>query len=128
MYKEYWGVCGNWVPPAPPPHASVSPPWNQRGVATPPCVEGVGGPNSTDWIESLALCIFCDSESSPIYCNKNPALLYMDTFTSQQPPPHHTRDGGGDAKLERMPLNQWWAKLLRLLTVNSLSYFVKIKY
>jgi hypothetical protein len=23
---------------------------------------------------------------------------------------------------------QWWAKLLRLLTVNSLSYFVKIKY
>jgi hypothetical protein len=24
--------------------------------------------------------------------------------------------------------NQWWAKLLRLLTVNSLSYFVKIKY
>ncbi len=24
--------------------------------------------------------------------------------------------------------HQWWAKLLRLLTVNSLSYFVKIKY
>ncbi len=23
---------------------------------------------------------------------------------------------------------QWWAKLLGLLTVNSLSYFVKIKY
>jgi hypothetical protein len=23
---------------------------------------------------------------------------------------------------------QWWAKLLRLVTVNSLSYFVKIKY
>ncbi len=23
---------------------------------------------------------------------------------------------------------QWWAKLLRFLTVNSLSYFVKIKY
>jgi hypothetical protein len=23
---------------------------------------------------------------------------------------------------------QWWAKLLRLLTVNSLSYFVRIKY
>ncbi len=28
----------------------------------------------------------------------------------------------------RMPIDQWWAKLLRLLTVNSLSYFVKIKY
>jgi hypothetical protein len=25
-------------------------------------------------------------------------------------------------------LYQWWAKLLHLLTVNSLSYFVKIKY
>jgi hypothetical protein len=24
--------------------------------------------------------------------------------------------------------DQWWAKLLRLLTVNLLSYFVKIKY
>jgi hypothetical protein len=27
-----------------------------------------------------------------------------------------------------MSNHQWWAKLLRLLTVNSLSYFVKIKY
>ncbi len=28
----------------------------------------------------------------------------------------------------KVPHEQWWAKLLRLLTVNSLSYFVKIKY
>jgi hypothetical protein len=33
-----------------------------------------------------------------------------------------------DSGLSHGPWNQWWAKLLRLLTVNSLSYFVKIKY
>jgi hypothetical protein len=32
-----------------------------------------------------------------------------------------------DIKLDNR-YEQWWAKLLRLLTVNSLSYFVKIKY
>ncbi len=30
--------------------------------------------------------------------------------------------------IAKMSFRQWWAKLLRLLTVNSLSYFVKIKY
>ncbi len=29
---------------------------------------------------------------------------------------------------QKLSAGQWWAKLLRLLTVNSLSYFVKIKY
>ncbi len=33
---------------------------------------------------------------------------------------------GGEGALDTP--GQWWAKLLRLLTVNSLSYFVKIKY
>jgi hypothetical protein len=38
---------------------SVSPPCTQREGATPSCGGGGGGPNSDDWLESLALCILC---------------------------------------------------------------------
>ncbi len=37
-------------------------------------------------------------------------------------------DGDGREAVGKTARDQWWAKLLRLLTVNSLSYFVKIKY
>jgi hypothetical protein len=34
----------------------------KAGVSPPLADEGVGGPNSKDWRESLALCIFCALE------------------------------------------------------------------
>jgi hypothetical protein len=57
----------NRVPPLPPPppKASVSLPLGPKGVGEQHSFagEGLGGPNSADWIESLALCILSD----PLY-------------------------------------------------------------
>ncbi len=48
-----------WAPPAPFPQASVPAPWNQRGGNTHSLAgEGVGGANSDDRKESLALCLY----------------------------------------------------------------------
>jgi hypothetical protein len=45
-------------PPTPSPLVSVSPPLDQKGEEQYSLAgEGVGGPNSDDWKESLALCI-----------------------------------------------------------------------
>jgi hypothetical protein len=51
----------NWVPPPPLPQASVLPPWTKggRGEQHSLAGEGVGGPNSDDWLESVALSILC---------------------------------------------------------------------
>jgi hypothetical protein len=46
----------NWVHLPPPPQASVSLLGHKEGKQHSLAVEGVGGPNSDDWIESLALC------------------------------------------------------------------------
>jgi hypothetical protein len=47
----------NWFPPPPHPEVNVSPPGPKGGEQHSLAVEGVGGPNSDDWIEGLALCI-----------------------------------------------------------------------
>jgi hypothetical protein len=49
----------NLVPPTPPPQASVSPPLELKGGGEEHSLpgEGLRGPNSDDWKESLALCI-----------------------------------------------------------------------
>jgi hypothetical protein len=45
------------APPAPSPASKCVPPfWNQRGEQHPLAGEGLGGANSDDWRESLALC------------------------------------------------------------------------
>jgi hypothetical protein len=60
LYLEYHCVCHLVLPP-PLPQASVFPPLppNQGGGQHPPAGEGVAGPNSDDWRESLALCLLC---------------------------------------------------------------------
>jgi hypothetical protein len=62
---EYRSVCsfvGIGSPKPSPPQASVSPPGSKGGRSnTPLRVRGVGGPNSDDWKESLALCILFES-------------------------------------------------------------------
>ncbi len=54
VYIEYQclSLRRNWVPTPPLPKASVSPPLEEQH---PLADEGVGGPNSDDWKESLAL-------------------------------------------------------------------------
>jgi hypothetical protein len=48
----------NWFPPHPHPEVNVPPPLDPKGGEQHSlAVEGVGGPNSHDWIEGLALCI-----------------------------------------------------------------------
>jgi hypothetical protein len=48
----------NWFPPPPHPKVSVSPLGSKGGGEQHSLAgEGVGGPNSDDWIEGLALCI-----------------------------------------------------------------------
>ncbi len=60
-HRTVQSVCpfvGLGTPP-PRPRASLSPPLGPKGGRsnTPFRVRGVGGPNSDDWKESLALCV-----------------------------------------------------------------------
>jgi hypothetical protein len=72
LYIEYQSVCpfvGIEFPLPPPPQASVSPPWTQReGEQHSLADEEVGGPNSDNWTESLALCMLCAGTVYSILC------------------------------------------------------------
>ncbi len=62
LYLEYHSVCpfvriGSAHPP---PASECVPPFNLRGGQHSPAGEGMGGPNSDDWRESLALCLLYD--------------------------------------------------------------------
>jgi hypothetical protein len=46
----------NWKPPTPSPASECMDPKGEQHLLA---GEGVGGPNSDDWTESLALCILC---------------------------------------------------------------------
>ncbi len=59
---EYQSACpfvGIGPPPPQPPQASVSPPLGPKGEGEQHSLAGEVGPNSDDWTESLALCMFC---------------------------------------------------------------------
>ncbi len=57
--QECLSLRRNWVPPPPSSHASVSPPLDPNGEwATLPSGWGGGGPNSDDWKECLAFCMW----------------------------------------------------------------------
>jgi hypothetical protein len=69
QFVEYQSVCPFVGIGAPPPRKRERlPPWTQRGEEQHSfAVEGVGGPNSNDWKESLLLCILCRTNSPPAY-------------------------------------------------------------
>ncbi len=70
QYSKYQSVCPLVrIGPLPLPflQVSVSPPWNQKGGGQHSLAdEGVGGANSDDWRESLALCIFCGGSPAKV--------------------------------------------------------------
>ncbi len=58
-----------------------------------------------------------------------PSLIRWSTDQLTTDSMHSSETGDMDGRQSTKTWErQWWAKLLRLLTVNSLSYFVKIKY
>jgi hypothetical protein len=62
----------------------------------------------------------------------DPGSGIQDPVSGKKPIPDPGSRGqkgtGSRIRIRNTGCTQWWAKLLRLLTVNSLSYFVKIKY
>ncbi len=72
----------------------------KKDPKTAPCQDFVGQPKSCLYVIIDQLVFFMDRFCQSYTVNKN----------------------------YNVSCGQWWAKLLRLLTVNSLSYFVKIKY